>query len=217
VKGEKMKVQKDVLDAFNLNGNIESLSGGQNTSVRVNDAVLKPIDDVSHYEWLLNIISGITPQQYRLSKPIKSNDGTFIYNGWCCTRYEPGKNKEGNVKQKLHVSRLFHNDLAKKTFDNMPKIDNPWSKSDLIAWQKEKLPQNLSKQTINKLEELLRRVRLKEHYKVPRELHPLTYCELSHPRHMPFQPQYEPSQHHLLQLRLKLQATQPTRRILLLQ
>ena len=161
-----MKIKKDVLDAFNLTGNIECLSGGRNTSIRVNDAVLKPIDNIPYYEWLLNIISKINPQEYRLSKPIKSNNGTFIHKGWCCNRYEPGEHKIGNIKQKLEVSRLFHNDLAKETFENIPRADDPWSKSQLIAWQRVKLPQNISKQIIIIIEDLLCKVRLKENYKV---------------------------------------------------
>ena len=66
----------------------------------------------------------------------KSNNGTFIHKGWCCNRYEPGEHKIGNIKQKLEVSRLFHNDLAKESFENIPQADNPWSKSQLIALQK---------------------------------------------------------------------------------
>ncbi|MDF2700345.1 MAG: hypothetical protein K0Q49_1903 [Haloplasmataceae bacterium] len=56
----------------------------------------------------------INPQKYRLSKTIRDNEGTFIYNGLCCTRYEPGKHMLGDLREKLEVTRLFHKDPAKK-------------------------------------------------------------------------------------------------------
>ena len=102
----------------------------------------------------------------QLSKPIKSNNGKFVYKGWCCTRYEPGEHRKGNVKQKLEVSRLLHHDLADTNFINIPKSDDPWSKSQRIAWQNERLPQHISKNAFKILEELLSKVKLKENYKV---------------------------------------------------
>lgn len=163
----KMKIQSDILYAFNLDGEINSLNGGQNTSIRVKDAVLKPVgNNVQFYEWALNVLNKINPHEYRLSKPIKSIIGTYVYKGWCCTRYEPGKHMDGNVKQKLDVSRFFHQDLADINFINFPKADDLWSVSQRIAWQKENLPQNISKETFKILKELISRVKLKENYEV---------------------------------------------------
>lgn len=162
-----MKIQNDILYAFNLDGEINILDGGQNQSVRVKDAVLKPVgENVQFSEWALSILNKINPHEYRLSKPIVSNKGTFIYKGWCCTRYEPGEHRNGNVKQKLAVSRLFHHDLADLHFNNIPKADDPWSISQRIAWQKENLPQNISKEAFKILEELISKITLKENYKV---------------------------------------------------
>lgn len=162
-----MKLQNDILNAFNLSGEITSLNGGQNTSVRVNDAVLKPAgENVQLCEWAFNILNKINPHGYRLSKPIISSNGTFIYKDWCCTRYEPGEHRDGSIKQKLEVSRLFHHDLAGIDFINLPKADDPWSISQRIAWQKENLPENMAKGVYKILEELISKVKLKENYEV---------------------------------------------------
>lgn len=162
-----MRLQNEILYAFNLDGEIKPLSGGQNTSFRVKGFVLKPIDNnVQYCEWLLNIISEINPHGYRVSKPTRSNIGTFVYKDWCCTHYEPGEHRKGNIEEKLKVARLFHSDLADKSFLDIPKTEDPWSKSHRIAWQSEKLPQSLSKQAVKILGELLSNVRLKENYKV---------------------------------------------------
>lgn len=162
-----MKIQNDILNAFHLNGEIKTLEGGQNTSVRVNDAVLKPVgDNVQFCEWSLGILNEIDPHKYRLSKPIISCNGTFIYNGWCCSRFEPGEHRDGDIKNKLEVSRLFHHDLADINITNIPIGNDPWSISQCIAWQKENLPQNISKAAYKILEELITKVKLNGYYKV---------------------------------------------------
>jgi hypothetical protein len=160
-------IEQDVLNAFNLCGDIIKLNGGQNTSVLVNDYVLKPVgNDELYCEWLLHIITNISPEGYRLSKPLLSTQGTFVYNGWCCTHYEIGEHRKGNLEEKLKVSRLLHNDLANLNYQNVPPVINPWSKSHLIAWQKESIPHNISKKAVQVLEELLFKVELRDEYKV---------------------------------------------------
>ena len=62
-----MKIQNDILYAFNLNGEVNLLNGGQNTSVRIKNAVLKPVgDNVQFCEWVLNVLYDINPNGYRL-------------------------------------------------------------------------------------------------------------------------------------------------------
>jgi hypothetical protein len=162
-----MNLQNEIIYAFNLNGEIEPLSGGQNTSVKVKNFVLKPVDNnVQYYEWLLNIINELNPHGYRVSKPVRNNTGTFVYKDWGCTHYEPGKHREGNIKEKLKVARMFHSDLASKSFSDIPRTEDPWSKSHRIAWQREKLPMSLSKLAVRILGELLSKLRLKDDYKV---------------------------------------------------
>ncbi|MCR8632132.1 hypothetical protein [Paenibacillus radicis (ex Xue et al. 2023)] len=68
-----MELSKEILDSFILSGDIVSLSGGQNTSVRISNAVLKTVDDIHHSEWLLNILYNLNPKGYRVSKPIRVN------------------------------------------------------------------------------------------------------------------------------------------------
>jgi hypothetical protein len=158
-------LSEEVGYSFNLSGKIVPLLGGQNTSVRVNnDAVLKPVDDVQHYEWLLTIIDSINPQGYRLSKPIRSNKGSFVSEGWICTKFERGKNVNGLIKEKLLVSRLFHHDLSNINFKDIPQGDNPWVVGHRIAWQKDELPKEVNFEIRKIINELLLKVRLKDQY-----------------------------------------------------
>jgi uncharacterized protein (TIGR02569 family) len=159
-------LSEEVLHSFNLNGKIIPLSGGQNTSVRVNNAVLKPVEDVTEsYEWLLMVINNIKPKGYRLSKPIKSSKGTFVSSGWVCTKFERGEEVKGRIKEKLQVSRLFHYDLSNiKIRDDFSQTANPWVMAHRIAWQKDELPKEIHTKIRKILNELLQKLRLKEHY-----------------------------------------------------
>lgn len=161
-----MGPSEEILNSFHLSGEIMPLSGGQNTSVRVSNAVLKPVDDIQHCEWLLNVIYNINPQGYRLSKPIRSKYGTFVSEGWACTHFERGQHINGSIEEKLRVSRLFHRDLSSIHFRDFPHTDNPWAKGHRIAWQIDELPRELPRETQEIINHLLSRVSPKEQYKV---------------------------------------------------
>ncbi|RXZ78615.1 hypothetical protein EBB07_26255 [Paenibacillaceae bacterium] len=158
-------LSEEVIHSFNLKGEIMPLPGGQNTSVRVNNAVLKPVEDVQHSERLLTIIDSLNPHGYRLSKPVRSNKGTFVSEGWICTQFEHGQEVNGLVKEKLQASRLFHHDLSTILVSNLPQVvDNAWAKAHRIAWQTAELPKEVHIETRQIITELLLKVRLQEDY-----------------------------------------------------
>jgi hypothetical protein len=153
-----MDLSTDIIDSFDLKGDIVPLMGGQNTSVKINNAVLKPVDDVKHYEWLLNLIYNINPQRYRLSKPLRNKSGKFVSDGWICTRFEPGHEIRGCIQEKLRISRLFHRDLSNESILDFPDTNNPWSKAHRVAWQIDDLPNGLPKETHGVIYDLLKRI-----------------------------------------------------------
>ena len=157
-------LSKDVVDSFNLKGDVIPIIGGQNTSVRVKNTVLKPAEDALHAEILLTIIYGIHPQGYRLSKPVKSNKGTFVSHGWICTQFETGHEVNGRVKEKLQVARLFHQDLSIINVNDLPQVNNPWSRAHKVAWQVTELAKEIHIEIRQIIEKLLHKVRLKENY-----------------------------------------------------
>lgn len=161
-----MKPSKEVLQSFHLAGDAVPLIGGQNTSVRVGHAVLKPVEDVRHTEWLLNVMFNINPQGYRLSMPIRSKDGAFVSKGWACTRYEKGEDIKGRIQEKLLVSRLFHRDLSHVNVRDIPHTDNPWSRGHRIAWQTDRLPTGILREAKEIIDHLLSGLSLKEQYKM---------------------------------------------------
>lgn len=68
---------RNVMDSFGLSGDVTRLQGVQNTSLKINNMVLKPIDDTPYYEWLMDTVASIKPQGYRLSNPLRANMAPF--------------------------------------------------------------------------------------------------------------------------------------------
>ncbi len=153
-----MQITNDILAAFGLQGEIRPLGGGQNTSVRVQDAVLKPVDNNRYHEWVAGILDQLNPQGYRVSKPIRSIDGSYVDRGWCCTRYEPGEHKLGEIKRKLTVARALHRDLANLQSGVVPASDDPWTRAHRIVWGSDPLPLDVGKVARSTLARLLREV-----------------------------------------------------------
>lgn len=161
-----MEFSKQIAASFNLDGEPIPLAGGQNTSVKINDAVLKPVDDEPHSEWLLNVIDKIVPDGYRLSKPIRSKNGKFVSKGWICMRFERGHETRGNIEEKLRVSRLFHRDISGVSVRDFPQPDHVWSKAHRIAWQTKELPEGVHKDARDIVESLLCSISLQKRYNV---------------------------------------------------
>ncbi|WP_218098313.1 aminoglycoside phosphotransferase/kinase family protein [Paenibacillus allorhizosphaerae] len=101
-----------------------------------------------------------------MSKPIRSVNGTFVSEGWICTRFEQGHEAKGRVEEKLRVSRSFHRDLSHISAKDFPLADHPWSKSHRIAWQEDGLPHDMPKEAHDVLTGLLRKVNRDGHYKM---------------------------------------------------
>lgn len=126
-------VPKEVLYAFNLDGDITPLKGGQGTSYRINHAVVKPIDATHNHEYLFKALSKIQPSGYRLSQFVESRFGRYIFDGWCCTRFEPGYEVRGGLATKLAVSRMFHRDLSEITYEGFIECEDVYAVVHRIA------------------------------------------------------------------------------------
>lgn len=155
------------IDSFGLTGEPIPLAGGQNLSVKVGEAVLKPVDDLSHYEWLLSILDEVQPTGYRLSKPLRTASGAFVGHGWMASLFEPGRECDGRIKDKLETARMFHKDLAPFGTEDMDAANHRWARAHRVAWQESELPHPLPDQVHSILAGLLRHLEPKNY---PRQL-----------------------------------------------
>jgi hypothetical protein len=80
----------EVLRAFAVEGDPVPLAGGQGTSWRAGDAVLKPVDDPLGGEELAALVAGLGGDGFRLARPIAASGGRFVVSGWSASRWLEG-------------------------------------------------------------------------------------------------------------------------------
>ena len=102
-----------VLAAFGLVGSPVPLPGGQGTTWRVGEAVVKPLDmEPSLVQWQGALLSRLDGRDdFRVSVPLQTTDRQWTINGWTAWRYQPG----AHVPQRWHdivaVGRRLHTAL----------------------------------------------------------------------------------------------------------
>lgn len=130
----------EVKHLFNLSGEGESLEGGQGSSFKYDNVVLKPVWDKRLYEFISLIYNAIDQNGYRISRHLKSINNNFVESGYGATSFVPGFHAKSRLKEKLNISRLFHKDLKRIKIYNFPEPENPWNLANEIIWNFKKIP-----------------------------------------------------------------------------
>lgn len=134
---------KEILEVFGINGKIEKLSGGQGQSVRIGDFIVKPIDEITKYSWISEVLETISMQSLTIAKPIRSKNGNFVENGYGVTEYIAGDFFSGRIEEKIKACRIL-NQLLESV--NQPEDwthwSSPWQWANQIAWEEADLPEN---------------------------------------------------------------------------
>lgn len=136
----------EILRAFQCEGSLERLAGGEGRSFKIGKHVLKPVDDVAQHEWSCSIISQLDSPAFRTSKPIRSQSGTYVHKGWSASRYEPGSHLKGNWRQKIEVGLEFHAQINRLPWSGLPQSNDWWTHAHDIVWGRRQLPINLHPQ-----------------------------------------------------------------------
>jgi len=129
---------KEIARAFNSNEEPVLLKGGQGTSYRSGDIVLKPWEGEKD-DWMPEVFKDLPESsEVRFARPVKSIEGKWKYKDYIAWEYLPGEHIYGQYyDKKISASIAFH-----KLFKDVPKPDfigisrNSWSVGDLVAWQK---------------------------------------------------------------------------------
>ncbi len=119
----------------------ERLPGGQGRSVRAGNLVLKPVDEVSKYEWLGDALEGVDFRGLKVAAPVRSLKGMWCEQGWGATRYLDGAFVEGRMADKLAASTDFHR--AVRGVGKPAAFDvwtSPWTEATRVAWSERHVP-----------------------------------------------------------------------------
>lgn len=129
---------KAIAKAFGSSENPTLISGGQNTTYRAGDIILKPTDDTENANWTAEVFSHLQEDPaVRYAKPVKSVNGNWVEEGYVAWTFLKGSHMHGHYADKIPASLAFHKllkDVPKPNFIGIPK--SSWSTGDLVAWQK---------------------------------------------------------------------------------
>lgn len=128
-------IPQNVLQAFNITIQGQPLQGGQNESMKFGDVVIKPLHDSSYYTQVSEVFECLDPVDYRVSKPIKTIDGSYVADNYGATKFEPGYDDDNAMKEKIEVARLLNRDLAKADISHWRFSDDPWSQANDVLWR----------------------------------------------------------------------------------
>jgi uncharacterized protein (TIGR02569 family) len=152
-------LEPDIASAFHCHGKRRELTGGEGNSVRVGHCVLKPIDNPERYAWGCGLLLKLSRKGFRISEPCRAIDGSFVYQGWAASIFEPGEHINGRWPEKLHLTRLFHSEINALDHSPMPPSTDRWSLAHEIAWQLAPLPSTLLSELAGIIEPFFARYR----------------------------------------------------------
>jgi uncharacterized protein (TIGR02569 family) len=126
----------EVLSAFGVAGEPVALEGGQGSSWRAGDVVLKPVVlSEPELEWQAGVLASISGDGFRLPRPRRARDGSVVVAGWCAQDAIAGRHEEGRWAEIIAVGERFHAALS-----GIPRPDfivrrrDPWAVGDRVAW-----------------------------------------------------------------------------------
>ncbi|MFX1510500.1 MAG: TIGR02569 family protein [Promethearchaeota archaeon] len=130
-----MEPSVGVLEAFGVCGSPIPLPGGQRTTFRVGDIVLKPAQSEVEAIWVIEVLDGIVEDAFRVPHFLSSDTGELLVDGWMAYEFLPGKMVQDHWIEKREVLERFHWVLKDVPFPPFfAHRDDPWALADFMVW-----------------------------------------------------------------------------------
>jgi uncharacterized protein (TIGR02569 family) len=130
-----------VLAAFGVTGDIPArFPGGQGTTWRVGQVVLKPADSVREGRWFAEVYDALSGPGFRVPRPVRAATGDWVAHDWVCYRWVAGAPADWSGvsprwPELMAVSRALHAALAGVPVPAWQRtVENPWTIGDQVAW-----------------------------------------------------------------------------------
>jgi uncharacterized protein (TIGR02569 family) len=126
-----------VLAAFGVANSVPvRLSGGQGTSWRAGNLVLKPAEaSPEELAWQIGVISQISQDGFRLARPRLATDGGVYFDGWGATEYLSGSHQPRRWPDVIKAGDRLHRAIG--GMQRPAFLDHrscPWATADRVAW-----------------------------------------------------------------------------------
>ncbi|MEY2469299.1 MAG: hypothetical protein QOF21_1997 [Actinomycetota bacterium] len=141
----------DVRHAFGLVGEPKHLPGGISQTVwRVGDVVLKPVQEPNpgEGEWVADVLEAMEEDGFRVSKPVRAEDGRWLVGDWTAWRWIEGEHCRERWSDVVEAARAFHREVpeavARVGRDPKPSWLEPrghrWARAERTVWHGAPLP-----------------------------------------------------------------------------
>jgi uncharacterized protein (TIGR02569 family) len=142
VASERLDVVPErVLATFGVAGVVPvRLAGGQGSTWRAGQVVLKPADSVREGRWFAEVCDALTGPGFRVPRPVRAVTGDWVAHGWACYQWVPGVPADWSGlsprwPEMIAVSRALHAALAGVPVPAWwSGVENPWTIGDQVAW-----------------------------------------------------------------------------------
>src|SRR5215471_14449561 len=94
-------VPEEVLAAFGVAGDRPArLPGGQGTTWRAGQVVLKPADSLRAGRWLAEVYDGLAGPGFRVPRPVRAGGGDWVAHGWTAWQWVAGAPRTGPASRR---------------------------------------------------------------------------------------------------------------------
>jgi uncharacterized protein (TIGR02569 family) len=141
----------EILRAFGIaEGPLQPLAGGiSQTAFRVGDAVVKFAQDPAENEWSAAVFDAIEEDGFRVHRPIRSRDGSFLVDGWLAWHWVEGEHERSDWGRVIEAADALHRAIPPA----MQRIGRPtrptwldarthrWAVAEAVVWHDAPLPE----------------------------------------------------------------------------
>jgi uncharacterized protein (TIGR02569 family) len=113
------------------------LKGGQNTTYRSGDIILKPSEGDEKEQWIAAVFSALPKTtEVRIARPVTSSSGSWVHGGYVAWTFLSGEHVQGvRFAEKIRASRELHTllkDVPKPATLGTPA--SSWATADQVVW-----------------------------------------------------------------------------------
>jgi len=128
---------EEVLRAFGAGDPPVRLEGGQGQAVRSGAVVLKPAVDDERTAWIARFCLETPLDGFRLPRPVCTDDGRFVYQGWSAWEHIPGEHRKDRWPETVELCVRFHEAIAfvqRPRWMDGVRAEDPWTMADRAIW-----------------------------------------------------------------------------------